>query len=71
MNLSKIIEALRRELRLIEQAIASLERLVVSGGRPRRGRPPAWIKTLKRRGRPRKKDARRNRLALNLGAAGA
>ena len=35
----------------VEEAIMVLER-IASGRGKRRGRPPAWMKTIKRRGRP-------------------
>ena len=41
MDISKILEDLRRERQQLEEAILSLERLAVGG--KRRGRPPAWI----------------------------
>ena len=50
MNLTKILEDLRRERQQIDEAIFSLERL--ASGAPRRGRPPGWLKEHKRRGRP-------------------
>ena len=42
MNLTKILEDLRREREQIDEAIFSLERL--ASGAPRRGRPPGWLK---------------------------
>ena len=42
---------LRQEREQIEEAIVTLERLARGRGR-RRGRPPAWLSALKRRGRP-------------------
>lgn len=45
MDLSEIINGLREERELIEQAIASFERLVAGQGR-RRGRPPAWLRRI-------------------------
>ena len=51
MNLTKILEDLRREREQIDEAILSLERLAAGSG-PRRGRPPAWLKAQKSRGRP-------------------
>jgi hypothetical protein len=51
MNLTKILEELRREREQIDEAILSLERLAAGSG-PRRGRPPAWLKAHKVRGRP-------------------
>ena len=52
MDVSKMLVELRQEREQIEQAIMSLERLALGGGK-RRGRPPAWMNALpKRRGRP-------------------
>jgi len=53
MNLTKILEDLRQERAQIDEAILSLERLAAGSG-PRRGRPPAWLKAQKGRGRPAK-----------------
>jgi hypothetical protein len=50
MNLTKILEDLRREREQIDEAILSLERLAAGSG-PRRGRPPTWLKDQKARGR--------------------
>jgi hypothetical protein len=50
MNLTKILEELRREREQIDEAILSLERLAAGSG-PRRGRPPAWLKAQKARSR--------------------
>jgi hypothetical protein len=50
MNLTKILEDLRREREQIDEAILSLERLAAGSG-PRRGRPPAWLKAQKSKGR--------------------
>src|SRR6266849_4105889 len=50
MNLNTILEDLRREREQIDEAILSLERLAAGSG-PRRGRPPAWLKEQKTRGR--------------------
>jgi hypothetical protein len=50
MNLTTILDDLRREREQIDEAILSLERL--AAGSPRRGRPPAWLKAHQRRGRP-------------------
>ena len=51
MNLTKILADLRQEREQIDEAILSLERLSAGSG-PRRGRPPAWLKAQKTRGRP-------------------
>ena len=55
MNLTKMLAELRRERKLIDEAIASLDRWASSGVRPRRGRPPGRLKAYKRRVRPRSK----------------
>jgi hypothetical protein len=47
MDVSKILAWLRLEREHVEESIVSLERLA---GR-RRGRPPAWLRDPKRRGR--------------------
>ena len=49
MDVSKILEELRREHAQLGEAILSLERL--SAGGKRRGRPPAWLQAQKT-GRP-------------------
>jgi len=51
MDLLKMLADLRQEREQIEEAILTLERLARGRGR-RRGRPPAWMATIKRRGRP-------------------
>ena len=51
MDVTKILEELRREREQLEEAILSLERLARGRGR-RRGRPPAWMMEAKKRGRP-------------------
>ena len=51
MDIEKMLIELRAEREGIEQAIVTLERLAASRGK-RRGRPPAWMTALKRRGRP-------------------
>jgi hypothetical protein len=51
MDIMKMLEELKAEREGIEQAILVLER-IASGRSKRRGRPPAWMKTIKRRGRP-------------------
>jgi hypothetical protein len=57
MDVAKIIVELRQERDQIDAAIMSLQRLAASSGERRRGRPPAWMTSLKqdapkRRGRP-------------------
>jgi hypothetical protein len=51
MDVSKILDELRREREQLEEAILSLERLARGRGR-RRGRPPSWMVEAKKRGRP-------------------
>ncbi|HUA22309.1 MAG TPA: hypothetical protein VMB25_26370 [Bryobacteraceae bacterium] len=62
MDINKMLAELRVEREQIEEAIMTLERLARGRGR-RRGRPPAWMAQIKRRGRPpgsknRPKDAK-------------
>ena len=42
MDVDKILEDLRREHDRLVEAIQSIERLALGGGK-RRGRPPAWL----------------------------
>jgi len=51
MDVLKMLADLRQEREQIEEAIMTLERLARGRGR-RRGRPPAWMAAIKRRGRP-------------------
>ena len=51
MDINKMLTELRLEREHIEEAIMTLERLARGRGR-RRGRPPAWMSQIKRRGRP-------------------
>jgi len=51
MDITKMLAELKADHEAISQAILVLERLS-SGRGKRRGRPPAWMKTVKRRGRP-------------------
>ena len=51
MDVIKMLAALRQERDQLEEAILTLERLARGRGR-RRGRPPAWMTELKRRGGP-------------------
>lgn len=51
MDIVKMLAELRTEREQIEEAIMTLERLARGRGR-RRGRPPAWMSALKKRGRP-------------------
>jgi hypothetical protein len=51
MDINKMLAELRQEREQIEEAIMTLERLARGRGR-RRGRPPAWMAQIKKRGRP-------------------
>ena len=51
MDINKMLAELRQEREQIEEAIMTLERLARGRGR-RRGRPPAWMTQIKKRGRP-------------------
>jgi hypothetical protein len=51
MDIDRMLKELRSEREGVEQAILVLERMALGRGK-RRGRPPAWMKTIKRRGRP-------------------
>ena len=48
MDVTKILEELKRERDQIEEAILTLERLAEGRGR-RRGRPPAWLSEARKR----------------------
>lgn len=51
MDINKMLAELRAEREQVDEAVLILERLAAGRGR-RRGRPPAWMTLLKRRGRP-------------------
>jgi hypothetical protein len=51
MDINKMLAELRAEREQVDEAIIVLERLARGQGK-RRGRPPAWMTTVKRRGRP-------------------
>jgi hypothetical protein len=51
MDVNKMLSELREERDHLEEAILSLERLARGRGK-RRGRPPAWLSDMKKRGRP-------------------
>ena len=51
MDINKMLADLKQEREQLEEAIVTLERLARGRGR-RRGRPPAWMAQIKRRGRP-------------------
>ena len=51
MDVMKMLADLRQERQQLEEAIVTLERLARGRGK-RRGRPPAWMQEVTRRGRP-------------------
>jgi hypothetical protein len=51
MDINRMLSELRSEREGVEQAILVLERIASTRGR-RRGRPPAWMSSIKKRGRP-------------------
>jgi hypothetical protein len=51
MDITKMLAELRGERVQVEEAILVLEQLARGRGR-RRGRPPAWMSQIKKRGRP-------------------
>lgn len=51
MDINKALAELKVEHGQLEEAIMTLERLARDRGR-QRGRPPAWMSQIKRRGRP-------------------
>jgi len=51
MDILKMLADLREQREHLEQAILVLER-IAAGQSKRRGRPPAWMTAVKRRGRP-------------------
>jgi hypothetical protein len=51
MDITKMLAELRAEREGVDQAILVLERIAAGRG-SRRGRPPAWMATIKKRGRP-------------------
>lgn len=51
MDVAKMLADLRQEREAIEEAIMTLERLARGRGK-RRGRPPAWLAEVRKRGRP-------------------
>ena len=51
MDITKMLTDLYSEREAVEQAILVLERIAAGRGK-RRGRPPAWMTQVKRRGRP-------------------
>lgn len=51
MDTNKMLAELKIEREQVEEAIMILERLARGRSKPR-GRPPAWMSQIKRRGRP-------------------
>jgi hypothetical protein len=68
MNLPKMLAELHRERDLLDEAIACFERLLATASKPRRGRPPAWLKAHKgREGSP--ADRKQPPRVMTAGAA--
>jgi len=51
MDITKMLAELCGEREAVEQAIIVLQRIAAGRGK-RRGRPPAWMSQVKKRGRP-------------------
>ena len=68
MDITKILEDLRRERQQLEEAILSLERLAVGG--KRRGRPPAWIAAAQQVRGPGRPPGSKNKAAKTRRAGG-
>jgi hypothetical protein len=51
VDITKMLAELRTEREAVEQAIIVLQRIAAGRGK-RRGRPPAWMGQVKKRGRP-------------------
>ena len=64
MDVTKMLAELKKERQQVAEAIMVLERIAVGRGR-RRGRPPAWMTAVKRRGRPK---GSKNKPKANAGA---
>ena len=47
MDIARILEELRTELKLLEEALANLRSLAAKS-QPRRGRPPAWLSAIRK-----------------------
>ena len=47
MDFPKVLEELRAQQQLIQEAIFVIERLAAGTGGKRRGRPPKWVSALK------------------------
>jgi hypothetical protein len=69
MDITKILEDLRRERQQLEEAILSLERLAVGG--KRRGRPPAWILAAQQARGPGRPPGSKNKKGAKTKRAGA
>lgn len=67
MDVTKMLAELRQEREQIEEAIMSLERLARGRGK-RRGRPPAWMTAMKKRGRPPGSKSKTTASAKSAGA---
>jgi hypothetical protein len=71
MNLPKILADLRRERDLLNETIACFKRLLATSGKPRMGRPPAWLKAHKdteRNPAERKQPSRAATINIGIGS---
>jgi hypothetical protein len=57
MDLNKTLNELREERGRIEEAILSLERLILSRGKRGRGRPPKWLSEARKLSASNQEDA--------------
>lgn len=48
MNATKMLQELRDERDRIDEAIAAIQRLALTNGQKRRGRPPKWVSEAKK-----------------------
>lgn len=58
MDLHKTLKELREERGRIEEAILSLERLMLSRGKRSRGRPPKWLTEARKLAESEQEDAK-------------
>ena len=69
MDVQKMLSDLKQEREALEEAILTLERLARGRGK-RRGRPPAWLAEVKKRGRPIGSKNKTNSPGMKAAAAG-
>jgi hypothetical protein len=58
MELNKTLKELRQERGRIEEAILSLERLILTRGKRGRGRPPKWLTEARKLAASKQEDAK-------------